>query len=218
MAEQFRAKAAYLGGHPQATRARIGHLSLEGTVLRWTPKGKPGADLKIERSGLLPSVRWAKREDEPFTIDVATVNSVEFKGDADLKKAPSGYVKSLPFVAHGYGGSQAKHPMGSGRLKKMLIIKYMDGGHEYEVFFANEPGAFGFGPLAQDASDRGGYELASKIIAARATAGPKSGGEPPREATTDAAGRLRTLKQLHDDGLVTDDEYAAKRSELLDHL
>ena len=219
MAEEFRAKAAYLGGHPGAVKARIGELALDADELRWMPKvGFDGdRDLVGAASRL---IRRRPNEPEPFTIDVSRINSVEFKGDPDLKKSPSGYVKALPLVAHGYGGGQAKHPMGTGKLKKLLIVRYTDQeGRDHEVVFANVPSeGFGMiGPLAQNSSDRGGYELVSKIMAARAKSTP-SHKEDPIPPPAHPADRLRALAELHGEGLLTDEEFAAKRQELLDAL
>ena len=190
---------------------------LEAGELKWMPKaGFDGDHDLIAAANRL--IRRRVDEPEPFSIDVSKITSVEFKGDADLKKAPSGYVKALPLVAHGYGGGQARHPIVTGKLKKLLIVRYAEEGREHEVVFANVPSEYSMrGPLAQNSSDRGGYELASKIIAARAKS-TSSNKKPPALPAADPAGRLRALAELHSEGLISEEEFAAKRRELLDTL
>ena len=113
---------------------RAGDLVLEADELKWMPKA---GDLVAAASRL---IRRRTHEPEPFTINVSRITAVEFKGDADLKKSPSGYIKALPLIAHGYGGGQARHPMGMGKLKKLLIVRYTDQeGRDHEVVFANDP-------------------------------------------------------------------------------
>jgi hypothetical protein len=152
--------AAYLGGHPEAIRPTPGELQLEAGQLRWTPK-----------LGWIDRIR--SRSPEPFTISAAAITHVEYMGDTELKKAPSGYLNVLGIVAHGYGGSQPKHPLSAaGRLKKMLVVRYRDShDREYAVVFANPltQRLFGRGGL-EGSSDARGHELANRIVAATAQA------------------------------------------------
>lgn len=231
MTEGFRVKAAYLGGHPDATQPSLGDLALVSERLEWTSTGGTAQRLgeqlseSLDRFSVVRSVKGATnsakdrlltlKEREGFVIDASKIESVQFKGDTDLAKAPSGYLAILPGVALGFGG-KANHPLGAGgRLNKLLIVRYAEDGRDYEVFFANWPRGM-VGALAQDASDKGGHELVSKIMAARA-ATPRTP-EASVARSTDIAGRLRELTELREGGLITDSEFAAKRAGLLDKL
>jgi hypothetical protein len=199
---EFRVKAAYLGGHPRAVKSCKGRLSLEAGVLRWSPMTRKW---RVE----LPS----------FEIDVAIIASVDFKGDADLKKAPSGYLRLLPGLATSFGGSLARHPLGTGRLTKLLIVHVAPEFGAWEVVFANTPDTV-TGPLGQKAPDKGGYELMTRILAARDAARSGEGSQVPANAVDrgDIAGALERLNDLRERGLIEADEYATKRTEILSRL
>jgi len=172
----FKIKAAYVGGHPEATRPDEGELQFEGDTLRWAPRGPSELARLVERN-----VRrgWAK-EAEPFEINVARITSVEFQGDETFKLGPSGYVR-LPVVLHGYGGSQPRHPLGEGKLTKALTVRYEDDeGREHEVVWVNTSDDFTFtGPLAMKTSDKGGHEIANIIRAsANAARAPRTNSVP----------------------------------------
>jgi hypothetical protein len=67
----------------------------------------------------------------------------------------------------------------------------------------------------------GGDAFAAAAAAAGAAAGPGAGaGAPPAHAADplDLEGKLRLLKRLHEEGLISEDEYADKRRRLLDTL
>jgi hypothetical protein len=146
-------KATYLGGHPQAVTPTNGRLTVTSGELRWEPET---IKLRLTRAD---GVRQ-------FAIDVAAIRSAEYRGDVDLKKHQSGFIRILPGVAHSYGGGQARHPLYPlGKIKKMLIVRYDDGGAERELVFVNHPKARR-GALGSTTYDAAGYELANVIRAA----------------------------------------------------
>jgi Short C-terminal domain len=84
--------------------------------------------------------------------------------------------------------------------------------------FANVPER-SFGPLGQKSPDRGGFELASKITAARSAASSRPVEQQPREsAASQAAEALTHLSELRERGILTDEEFTTKKAEILDRL
>jgi hypothetical protein len=144
-------KVAYLGGHPASTRPGEGTLSFDGPDLTWRPRA------------------WAAaRGSQPFALPLTAVTDVDYKGAADLATAPDGYVKLLPFTLSGYGGS--KHPMGYGKLTKLMTVKFVDEEQrEHTIAFANRPAstaASGVGPFSENAADKKGLWIANELRAA----------------------------------------------------
>ncbi len=52
----------------------------------------------------------------------------------------------------------------------------------------------------------------------RGQAHPPPAAPPPTEPAPDATDQLRRLKLLHEDGIITDAEYAEKRQKLVDEI
>lgn len=142
----FEAKAAYLGGHPEATDPVVGKLYLDaevrfdGRTSFWTQRGMS-----------------MRPKEANFSIDLTSIEAVELRGQDELKNAPKGYWAPLPVPwLPGYG-SQRKHPITGGKLLSLLTVSFADKhGDSQTVVFAN---ANDWGPLPE--------YLANRIVAAR---------------------------------------------------
>lgn len=165
---EFEIGATYLGGHPDLTKPCLGKLALRGGTLSF-----------IATPTLVDRLR-KRRVEGTLVVDVSRIERVEFLGRDEIRKAPKGYVglALLPglTLAPGYGG-QPQLPVGLGKLTKLLNVAALEGTRELSIVFANTgPQGRLFPwkrqPLEESAPERYGLELANRLLAARARAGP----------------------------------------------
>jgi uncharacterized RDD family membrane protein YckC len=84
-----------------------------------------------------------------------------------------------------------------------------------ETHIAYSP--LGFRPLTADELSRAGLEVPARWEGVHAPV-PAHASTPASSATQDVADELRELKKLHDEGLITDDEYEQRRLRLVERL